>query len=132
MGRTSTVPGEAEFLGRGVSYCATCDGAFFRDKDVAVIGNNDEALEEALFLTKFASNVDLVVPTPALKARETLAQEALENPKITMRLGTRLKEITGNGKVDGIRVQPRGGQVKRLPVSGALFICKAASRLPTT
>ena len=119
MGRTSTVPGEAEFLGRGVSYCATCDGAFFRDQDVAVVGNNDEALEEALFLTKFASNVDLVVPTPALKARDALAQEALANPKINVRLGTRLKEITGNGKVGGVRVQPRSGQVVELPVSGA-------------
>ena len=119
MGRTSTVPGEEEFLGRGVSYCATCDGAFFRDQDVAVIGNNDEALEEALFLTKFASKVDLVVPTPALKARNALAEEALANPKINLRLGTRLKEITGNGKVDGINVQPRGGQVEQLPVSGA-------------
>ena len=119
MGRTSTVPGEAEFLGRGVSYCATCDGAFFRDQDVAVIGNNDEALEEALFLTKFAKNVDLIVPTPALKARDPLAQEALANPKINVRLGARLKEITGNGKVDGVRVQPRSGQVVKLPVSGA-------------
>ena len=119
MGRTSTVPGEAEFLGRGVSYCATCDGAFFRDQDVAVIGNNDEALEEALFLTKFASRVDLVVPTPDLKARELLAEETLANPKINVRLGTRLKEITGNGKVDGIRVQPRGGEAEQIPVSGA-------------
>ena len=119
MGRTSTVPGEAEFLGRGVSYCATCDGAFFRDQDVAVVGNNDEALEEALFLTKFASNVDLVVPTTALKARDALAQEALANPKINVRLGTRLKEITGNSKVGGVRVQPRSGQVVELPVSGA-------------
>ncbi len=119
MGRTNSVPGEAEFLGRGVSYCATCDGAFFRDQDVAVIGNNDEALEEALFLTKFASNVDLVVPTPALKASADLAEEVLANPKIKLRLGTRLKEITGNGKVDGVRVQPRGGEQEELPVSGA-------------
>ncbi len=119
MGRTSAVPGEEEFLGRGVSYCATCDGAFFRDQDVAVIGNNDEALEEALFLTKFAATVDLVVPTPALKAREALAQEALANPKINVRLGTRLKEITGNGKVNGVRIQPRGGEIEELPVTGA-------------
>lgn len=119
MGRTSSVPGEAEYLGRGVSYCATCDGAFFRDQDVAVIGNNDEALEEALFLTKFASNVNLIVPTPELKARQILAEEALANPKINVRLGTRLKEITGNGKVDSIRVQPRGGKVEDVPVSGA-------------
>jgi thioredoxin reductase (NADPH) len=119
MGRTSTVPGEEQFLGRGVSYCATCDGAFFRDQDVAVIGNNDEALEEALFLTKFAANVELVVPTPELKASPALAGEALANPKVHMRLGTRLKEITGNGMVDGVRVQPRGGEIEELPVRGA-------------
>ncbi|MFL7837406.1 MAG: NAD(P)/FAD-dependent oxidoreductase [Candidatus Promineifilaceae bacterium] len=119
MGRTSTVPGEAEYLGRGVSYCATCDGAFFRDQDVVVIGNNDEALEEALFLTKFASNIHLVVHTPDLKARESLAQEALAHPKINVRLGTHLKEITGNGKVEGVHIQPRGREREHLPVSGA-------------
>lgn len=119
MGRTSTVPGEAEFLGRGVSYCATCDGAFFRDQHVAVIGNNDEALEEALFLTKFASKVHVVVPTPTLKAREALVAEANDSPKIDLRLGTRLKEITGNGKVNGIRIHPRGSDVEDLNVTGA-------------
>ena len=71
------------------------------------------------FLTKFAATVDLVVPTPALKAREALAQEALANPKINVRLGTRLKEITGNGKVNGVRIQPRGGEIEELPVTGA-------------
>jgi thioredoxin reductase (NADPH) len=119
MGRTSSVPGEEEFLGRGVSYCATCDGAFFRDQDVAVIGNNDEAIEEALFLTKFASNINLVVPTPELKARQALAEEALGHPKINVHMGTNLKEITGNGKVGGIHVKPRGGELKHIPVSGA-------------
>ncbi|MEJ2749893.1 MAG: FAD-dependent oxidoreductase, partial [Anaerolineae bacterium] len=88
MGRTNSVPGEAELLGRGVSYCATCDGAFFRNKPVAVIGNNDEAIEEALFLTKFASQVHLVVPTPALKARESLAAEVTHHSNVTVRLGT--------------------------------------------
>jgi NADPH-dependent 2,4-dienoyl-CoA reductase/sulfur reductase-like enzyme len=68
MGRTHTLPGEAEFLGRGVSYCATCDGAFFRDQVVAVVGGNDEALEEALFLTKFAPHVHLIVPSRQLRA----------------------------------------------------------------
>jgi thioredoxin reductase (NADPH) len=119
MGRTNTTPGEEEFLGRGVSYCATCDGAFFREQEVAVIGNNDEALEEALFLTKFAAKVHLVVPTPELKAREVLAEEALAHPKIAPLLGTRLKEIVGNGQVTGVRVQPRSGEGQLLPVTGA-------------
>lgn len=119
MGRTNATPGEEEFLGRGVSYCATCDGAFFREQAVAVIGNNDEALEEALFLTKFAANVHLVVPTPQLKAREALTQEALHHPKINPLLGTRLKEIVGNGQVNGVWVQPRSGEAQLLPVKGA-------------
>jgi len=119
MGRTSAVKGEEEFLGRGVSYCATCDGAFFREQTVAVIGNNDEALEEALFLTKFAAKVHLVVPTPELKARQALTAEAASHPKIEMLLGTRLKEIVGNGQVAGVRVHPRDGAERTLPVTGA-------------
>ena len=119
MGRTSTVSGEEELLGRGVSYGATCDGAFFRDQDVAVVGNNDEALEEALFLTKYAKNIHLIVPTPELKAREVLAHEVAESPKIQVRLGTRLKEITGNGRVDSILIHPRKGEPETVPVTGA-------------
>jgi thioredoxin reductase (NADPH) len=119
MGRTNSVPGEAELLGRGVSYCATCDGAFFRDKLVAVIGNNDEAIEEALFLTKFASQVHLVVPTPALKARESLVAEIDDHPKVKIMPGTRLKAIEGNGQVSGVRIHPRGGEEHVLSVDGA-------------
>ena len=88
-------------------------------QDVAVVGNNDEALEEALFLTKYAQNIHLIVPTPELKAREALAHEAESHPKIKVRLGTRLKEITGNGKVNGIVVHPRKSPPESLPVSGA-------------
>ncbi|MCB0032550.1 MAG: FAD-dependent oxidoreductase [Anaerolineales bacterium] len=119
MGRTNTVSGEEELLGRGVSYCATCDGAFFRDQDVAVIGNNDEALEEALFLTKYAQHIHLVVPSPTLKARDNLIQEATAHPKIEMRLSTRLKEIVGNGTVNSVVVHPRGREPQTLPVKGA-------------
>lgn len=119
MGRSHSVPGEAEFLGRGVSYCATCDGAFFREQDVVVVGNNDEALEEALFLTKFAAQIHLVSPTPALKASRGLVSEIEANAKINLRLGTRLKEITGNGVVNGVRLHPRGGSEELVPVSGA-------------
>ncbi|MCB8962179.1 MAG: FAD-dependent oxidoreductase [Ardenticatenales bacterium] len=119
MGRTSSVKGEAELLGRGVSYCATCDGAFFRDQDVAVIGNNDEAVEEALFLTKFARQIHLIAPTPSLKARAGLAAELEAAPQIKLHLGTRLKEITGNGTVSGVLIHPRNGEPATLPVSGA-------------
>jgi thioredoxin reductase (NADPH) len=126
MGRTHTVPGEEAFLGRGVSYCATCDGAFFRERPVAVIGNNDEALEEALFLTKFAGRVHLIVPTPDLKARQALLNEIEPHPKIEVRLGTRLKEIVGNGQVEGVRIHPRGGAEEVLPVEGAFVYLQGA------
>ncbi|MCZ7673134.1 MAG: NAD-binding protein [Chloroflexi bacterium] len=114
-------------MGRGVSYCATCDGAFFRDKTVAVIGNNDEALEETLFLTKFAEKIHLVVPTPTFKAREALTAEIAASPQIEVHWGTSLKEINGNGAVQSIRVQPRGGAAAEIPVSGAFVYLQGAS-----
>ena len=121
MGRINVVIGESELLGRGVSYCATCDGAFFRDQTVAVVGNNDEALEEALFLTKFAEKIHLIVPTPKLKAHESLVSEVNHNSKIEIRLATRLKEIIGEGQVTGVHDHPRGGQEEVLPVTGAFI-----------
>ena len=130
MGRSSTVIGEDTFLGRGVSYCATCDGAFFRNQTVAVIGNNDEALEEALFLTKFAEKVHVIVPTPQLKAREILANEATTHPKIQMQMGTRLKEIRGNGQVNEILIHPRSSEPQALAVSGAFVYLQG--NLPVT
>ena len=126
MGRTSVVKGEEEYLGRGVSYCATCDGAFFRDQPVAVVGNNDEALEEALFLSKFTDQVHLIAPTPQLKARQTLIDEMQAKPGIRLQLGTRLKAVVGNGKVEGVRIHPRGGAESLLPVSGAFIYLQGA------
>ena len=126
MGRTSTVPGEEALLGRGVSYCATCDGAFFRGQNVAVVGNTDEALEEALFLTKFAKQVHLIAPTPALKARPALVAELEAQPAVTLQVGTRLKAIVGNGHVDGVRIQPRSGAEAMLPVQGVFVYLQGA------
>ncbi len=107
MGRTSQVVGEEEFLGRGVSYCATCDGAFFRNKPVAVVGNNDEAAEEALFLTKYTDQVHMIVPTPNLNLRPGLLEEVTQSPAVHVRLGTRLRAVVGNGKVAGVHIQAR-------------------------
>jgi len=130
MGRTSSVKGESELLGRGVSYCATCDGAFFREATVAVVGNNDEALEEALFLTKFAAKIYLIVPSPQLKASDHLAHELHAHPKIEVKMGTRLKEIVGNERVEAIRIHPRDGAEELLPVSGAFVYLQGG--LPIT
>jgi len=126
MGRTHTVPGEDRLLGRGVSYCATCDGAFFRDLAVAVVGNNDETLEEALLLTKFAQHIYLLAPTPALNARAALIDEVKAHAKIEVRLGTRLKEIVGDDQVTGVRIQARAGPEEVLPVQGAFIYLQGA------
>lgn len=126
MGRANTVPGEDRLLGRGVSYCATCDGAFFRDLPVAVVGNNDEALEEALLLTKYAQRVYLLAPTPALNARAALIEEANADDKIEIRLSTRLKEVMGDDQVTGVRIQARAGSEEILPVKGAFIYLQGA------
>ncbi len=119
MGRATGVKGEAEFLGRGVSYCATCDGAFFKGLDVAVAGNNDEAVEEALHLAKFARKVYLLVPTPGLKVAADLINVLDEHPVIEVRNGIRLREILGEQLVSGVRIAPRNGEESVLPVRGA-------------
>jgi thioredoxin reductase (NADPH) len=119
MGRGTRVKGEDDLLGHGVSYCATCDAAFFREKEVAVAGNSDEAIEEGLFLTRFASRVHFLSPTPELKAPKTLVDELEGNPKVTLYKGASLKEILGKDKVEGVRYVQRGQPEQTLPVSGA-------------
>jgi len=120
MGRGQRVPGEDTLLGKGVSYCATCDAAFFRNQDVAVIGSSDEAIEEALFLTRFARQVQLVSPTPELKAPPELIAE-LEQSPITVHLGAALRSIEGENRVSGIKIAPRGQPEQILPVTGAFI-----------
>jgi thioredoxin reductase (NADPH) len=119
MGRATTVDGEDRLLGKGVSYCATCDGAFFRGRPVAVVGNNDEALEEALFLTKFASSVELIVPTSSFKASDTLVKEIEQVPNVNTHFGARLSSVLGDREVTGIRIAPRQGPEMDLAVEGA-------------
>ena len=121
MGRGTRVKGEDELLGHGVSYCATCDGAFFRNQPVAVAGNNDEAVEEALFLTRFADKVHFLSPTPALKAQADLEEELLHHPRVQFYPGAALKEVQGNGRVTGVRFGLRGAGEQTLPVSGAFI-----------
>lgn len=97
------VPGEEEFYARGVHYCATCDGAFYRDKQLVVVGGGNSAAQEALFLTKFASHIDLLVRSK-LKASDVLIKELQNNKKITVHLGVTTDEIVGDSQASGSKV----------------------------
>jgi len=99
------VPGENEFTGRGVSYCATCDGWFFKDKEVIVVGGGDSAVEESLFLTRYADNVTIVHRRDELRAGALLAERAKSNPKINFAWNTVIEEISGNGAVQTVKLQ---------------------------
>jgi thioredoxin reductase (NADPH) len=117
------VPGEAEFSGRGVSWCATCDGPLFRDKVVAVVGGGDSATQEALFLTKFATEVHLVHRRDELRATPCIQEQCFLNPKITMHLSYVIDEILGeDGRVSGVRLRSKeDGSEKILPVDGVFM-----------
>ncbi len=103
--RKAGVPGEAEFTGRGVSYCATCDGFFFQDRQVVVVGGGDSAIEEAIFLTKFATKVYVVHRRNRLRAEKVFQERAFRNKKIDFVWDTVVTEILGNGRVTGIRLK---------------------------
>ncbi|MHC1771118.1 MAG: FAD-dependent oxidoreductase [Flexilinea sp.] len=102
MGRGNRIKGESELLGHGVSYCATCDAAFFRNQEVLVAGNNDEAIEEGLFLTKFANRVYFLSQTPELRASQHLIDELKRNGKITLYSGVIVREIVGEHRVESV------------------------------
>ncbi len=116
------IPGEAEFTGRGVSYCATCDGFFFKGKDVVVVGGGDSALEEGLFLTKFASKVTIVHRRDQLRAGATLQARAAANEKIGYIWDTVVTAIEGDGTVQRVRLHNRktGGD-SVLPTDGVFI-----------
>ena len=99
------VPGETEYVGRGVSYCGTCDGFFFRGKDVVVVGGGDSALEEGIFLTRFANKVELIHRRDALRGGPSLQQRAFTNEKMSFVWDTVVKEIVANGVVTGVKVK---------------------------
>ena len=113
------VPGEKQLSGHGVSWCATCDGFFFREQDIAVIGGGDSALEEALFLTRFAKSVTLVHRRDALRASKIMQDRAMANPKIKFLWNNQVVEMIGEGKLTGLRVKNvRTGEEQVLPVGG--------------
>jgi thioredoxin reductase (NADPH) len=117
------VPGEKQLSGRGVSWCATCDGFFFRGQDIVVVGGGDSALEEATFLTRFADSVTLVHRRDTLRASKIMQDRAMANPKIKFVWDSQVVSMEGdNGKLTGVRVKNvHTGDEKVLPVSGAFI-----------
>ncbi len=113
------VPGEEALLGMGVSTCATCDGFFFRDEDIIVVGGGDSAMEEAIFLTKFARNVTLVHRRDEFRASRIMLDRARANEKITFLTNTEVLEIEGSPKVSGVRLRNTvTGEESKLAVTG--------------
>jgi thioredoxin reductase (NADPH) len=113
------VPGEKKLGGHGVSWCATCDGFFFRGHDIAVIGGGDSAMEEATFLTRFGKSVTIIHRRDALRASKIMQDRALANPKIKFQWNSEVAEILGEEKVTGVRVRStKDGTEDVLPVTG--------------
>lgn len=116
------VPGEEEFIGRGVSYCGTCDGFFFRGKDVIVVGGGDSALEEGLFLTKFADSVQVVHRRDEFRAGPALQKRAAANEKMSFVWNTVVEEIEGNGSVQAVKARNvKTGDVQTMAVDGVFI-----------
>lgn len=113
------VPGEEEMLGMGVSTCATCDGFFFRDQDIAVIGGGDSAMEEATFLTRFARSVTIIHRRDEFRASRIMLDRAKNNEKITFRTNTAVAAVEGSPKVTGLRLRDTiTGEESELAVTG--------------
>ncbi len=121
--RSLGVPGEEKFLGRGVSYCATCDGPFYRGRSVAVVGGGDTAIQEALFLTKFADKVTVIHRRERLRAAAILQERAFANPKIDFYWNGVIEGIEGDDFVKGVKVRNLGenGEITTLPLDGVFI-----------
>ena len=116
------VPGEVEYWGKGVSYCATCDGNFFRDMDVTVVGGGDAALDEGLYLTRMAGKVTVVHRRDKLRASRILQQRGFDNPKMDFIWDTVVEEIKGNGAVDRVALRNvKTGETTERPTEGVFI-----------
>ncbi|TCO63567.1 thioredoxin-disulfide reductase [Caldanaerobacter subterraneus] len=116
------VPGEEEFIGKGVSYCATCDADFFTDLDVVVVGGGDSAVQEALYLTKFAKNVTIIHRRDKLRANKCLQDKAFKNPKIKFLWDSVVERIEGDGIVEKVIVRNvKTGELKEVKTDGVFI-----------
>jgi thioredoxin reductase (NADPH) len=116
------IPGEEKFTGRGVSYCATCDGPFFRDQEIIVVGGGDTAIQEADFLTRFASRVMVVHRRNELRATKVLQEKAFANKKIEFILDSNTVAIEGEKEVERVRVRNNDGAEREVAVSGIFIL----------
>ena len=116
------IPGEVELTGKGVSYCATCDGWFFKDKQVVVVGGGDSALEEALFLTRFASKVTIIHRRDSFRAGKVLQKRALQNPKIEIIWNTVVTEANGKEKLTSLKIKNLATNDQKEFVTDGLFV----------
>jgi thioredoxin reductase (NADPH) len=116
------IPGETKFTGRGVSYCATCDGHFFQEKDVFVVGGGDSALEEGIFLTRYANKVTIVHRRDELRAGAILQKRAFNNEKIDFMWDTTMTKIEGDGVVDRVTLHNKVSGEDRLYETDGVFI----------
>jgi thioredoxin reductase (NADPH) len=116
------IPTEQQFAGRGVSYCATCDGPFFKGEDIAVVGGGDTAIEEATFLTKFGKSVKIVHRRDSLRASKILQEKAFENPKIKFLWNSVVSDIKGNKKITGLTVKDINSEKEENHSVGGLFV----------
>ncbi|WP_308259447.1 thioredoxin-disulfide reductase [Pseudonocardia sp. H11422] len=113
------VPGEQTLLGRGVSSCATCDGFFFRDQDIAVVGGGDSAMEEATFLTRFAKSVTIIHRRDEFRASKIMLERAKNDPKMKWKTNAEVTEVLGDGSVSGLKVRDtQTGEESDLDVTG--------------
>jgi|SRR5680860_509118 len=113
------IPGEDRLVGRGVSSCATCDGFFFRDQEIIVVGGGDTAMEEALFLTTFASTVHVVHRRDEFRASAIMAQRVMDHPKVNVIWDTVLEEVLGEDEVTAVRLRNvKTDSVTEMPISG--------------
>jgi thioredoxin reductase (NADPH) len=129
-GRRSGIPGEAEFIGRGVSWCATCDGALYRGRTVAVVGGGDSAVEEGMFLTKFADKVYLVHRRDQLRAAPIARERAFANPKMEFVWDSVPRRIAGGQMVEALEVENvKTHELRSLPVNGVFMYI---GQLPNT
>ncbi|HSJ53471.1 MAG TPA: thioredoxin-disulfide reductase [Anaerolineae bacterium] len=120
--RKLDVPGEKEFSGRGVSYCATCDGFFYMGKEIVVVGGGDAAVEEAIFLTRFATKVHLIHRRDQLRAERLLQDRAFRNEKIEVLWDTVVTEVVGNGTVGGVRLLNLKTKAERTMPAQGVFV----------